>query len=144
MALDPIPGGWYVRYASQDIAGTPTITTNYYTTSPTLTVGMHLYTRDGTDTGLTVASINQDGTFEVSTPSITYYAWGPYRGSYVYTTSETPIVGDKLYEYDNGSMVWSADSIAAGNIAYVNVGSITNNNGFSYDRNSSEDIVLPS
>ena len=65
MALDPIQGTWYIRYASQDIAGTPTITTNYYTTSPTLTVGMHLYTRDRVDTGLVVTSINQDGTFEV-------------------------------------------------------------------------------
>ena len=73
----------------------------------------------------------------------TYYAWGPYRDHYVYTTSATPTVGSKLYEYENGNMIWSADSIAAGNVAYAGSASVTNGNGYSYDRDNTEDIVIP-
>lgn len=71
-----------------------------------------------------------------------YYAWGPYRNSYVYTLSETPLAGDKLFTYDNGEMVYSPHAIAAGNIASVSENSVTNENGFGYERNSSEDIVI--
>ena len=76
----------------------------------------------------------------VSTDDI-YYAWGPYRDHYVYTTSATPTVGSKLYEYKNGNMIWSANSIAAGNVAYTDSTSITNGNGYSYDRDTSKDIL---
>lgn len=71
-----------------------------------------------------------------------YYAWGPYRNSYVYTLSETPLAGDKLFTYDNGEMVYSPSSIAAGNVASLSGNEVINENGFGYERNSSEDIVI--
>lgn len=39
--------------------------TTVYTDSTTLTTGMILYDNTGTDTGLTVGTVNQDGTFDV-------------------------------------------------------------------------------
>ena len=71
-----------------------------------------------------------------------YYAWGPTRGNYVYTTSATPSVGDKLYEYENDKMIWYPDAIASGNIVYVDNNSVTNGNGFSYERNISRDTII--
>lgn len=54
----------FTRDTTRDVAGTTT-TVNYYTKSPTLEVGMALYNADGTPTGKTIATINQDGSWEI-------------------------------------------------------------------------------
>lgn len=132
----------FLRNTSKDIVSQPS---TLYTDSTTLITGMTLYDNTGTDTGKTIFQVNQDGSFEIEEPtpvSTTYYAWGPYRGSYVYTTSATPVVGDKLYEYVDGNMLWNANSASGGDIAYADTGSVTNDYGFTWDRNSSEDITI--
>lgn len=51
------------RDTSKDIQlGNPT---TVYTDSTTLTTGMTLYDNTGTDTGLTIGTVNQDGSFDI-------------------------------------------------------------------------------
>ncbi|MBO7732880.1 MAG: hypothetical protein J6S67_10015 [Methanobrevibacter sp.] len=76
-----------------------------------------------------------------TTDQTTYYAW-TYRGDYVYTTSSSPSVGDNLYEYLDGEMIYDASSIAAGNISAISGNEITNENGYIYERSQSEDITI--
>lgn len=91
----------------------------------------------------TVIPIPADATVTFTASTGTqYYAWGPYRNLYVYTLSETPIAGDKLFEYDNGEMVYSPSSIAAGNVASLSGNEVINEYGYGYERNSSEDIII--
>ena len=78
-----------------------------YTDSTTLTTGMTLYDNTGTDTGLTVGTINQDGSFDIN--GSMYYCWklyrlgpssspAPFQGNYYcYSTTEEPSVGDLVY-----------------------------------------------
>jgi len=54
----------FTRNASKDIVGNPQ---TVYTTSATLSTGMTLYDETGADTGKTVGTINQDGTFDIAT-----------------------------------------------------------------------------
>ena len=53
------------RDTSKDIVGNPS---TVYTDSTTLTTGMTLYDNTGTDTGLVIDTVNQDGSFDISTP----------------------------------------------------------------------------
>ena len=63
MADAPIQKITFTRNPSNDIAGNPS---TIYTDSTTLVTGMTLYDNTGTDTGLTIGTVNQDGSFEVS------------------------------------------------------------------------------
>ena len=60
---------WYYRDTTEDIVGDPQ---TVYTASTTLTTGMLLYDNTGTDTGLMIGTVNQDGTFDVGTQEITF------------------------------------------------------------------------
>lgn len=76
----------------------------------------------------------------------TYYAWTNSHNYTVYTVSETPSEGDKIYEYDNGLFIWNESSINGGNVSYFVVthsgAEIVNENGITYDRDTSQDVVI--
>ena len=69
MADAPIGIMAFTRDSSKDIGSSPT---TVYTASTTLTTGMTLYDNTGTDTGLTVGTVNQDGSFDIGTQEITF------------------------------------------------------------------------
>lgn len=61
----------FLRNTSKDITIYDTPAT-LYTDSTTLTTGMTLYNNTGTDTGLAVGTVNQDGTFEIGAHEINF------------------------------------------------------------------------
>lgn len=56
-----------IRNTSKDIVSQ--LPATVYTDSDTLVVGMTLYDNTGTDTGLTISVINQDGSFDIVAPT---------------------------------------------------------------------------
>ena len=64
MAWGPDIGITFIRNSSKDIVGNPS---TVYTNSTTLTTSTTLYDDTGTDTGLTISTVNQDGSFDIST-----------------------------------------------------------------------------
>ena len=116
------------RNPSKDISSSSTL----YTDSTTLTTGMKLYDNTGTDTGLTIGTVNQDGSFDIG--SSMYYGWklyrlgpsgspAPYKGQYYcYSTTEEPSVGDLVYT--NTSETAEIIDYSTGDLQFMQYGEV--------------------
>ena len=110
MADAPIQKITFTRDPSKDIGSSPT---TVYTASTTLTTGMTLYDNTGTDTGLMIGTVNQDGTFDVGTHEITFELEKTFISDFVLDgVTYTDNVTLKLAEGDH-SFVVNGDYVSA-------------------------------
>ena len=110
MADAPIGIMAFTRDSSKDIGSS---LTTVYTASTTLTTGMTLYDNTGTDTGLTIGIVNQDGTFDIGTQEITFELDKTFISNFVLDgVTYTDNVTLKLTEGDH-SLVVNGDYVSA-------------------------------
>lgn len=131
---------------NRDTSNDTVTVSTLYTLTSNIEVGTALYDAEGNNTGLTIASVNQDGTFNL--PEATaYYAWYSIKATSLltdgiyYTLSETPSVGDALYE----KVTSSSGYIIEQSTATVHLFNSTNNTitdtnlAYTFTRDSSKD-----
>ena len=112
MAWGPDIGITFVRNSSKDVT-LPNPLKTLYTDSTTLTNGMTLYDNTGTDSGLTIGIVNQDGSFDIGTYEITFELNKTYISDIVLDgVTYTNNVTLKLAE-GNHSLVVNGDYVSA-------------------------------
>lgn len=96
------------RDSSKDIQlGNPS---TVYTDSTTLTTGMKLYDNTGTDTGLTIGTVNQNSSFDiVTTMRYCFSFYGGYIFANTDTLTESTLVYDSITDTEPSTFdAWSS------------------------------------